>query len=66
MVACSDDDFSKSNGIVRYCTLVLGFLIIVRRCSDEKCKINLMILCIGCLLCSVAEIWHFLRGHFSR
>ena len=42
-----------------YCTLVLGFFIIVGRCSAETCKINLMLQCIGCLLCSVAEIEQF-------
>ena len=34
--------------------------IIVRGCSDETCKINLMVQCMGCLLCSVAEITFFL------
>ena len=37
------------------------FFIIVRWCSAETCKINLMVQCIGCLLCSVAEIWFFAR-----
>ena len=37
------------------------FFIIVRWCSAKTCKINLMVQCIGCLLCSVAEIWNFWR-----
>ena len=32
------------------------FFIIVRWCSAETCKINLMVQYIGCLLCSVAEM----------
>ena len=37
---------------VKATVLYTCFFIIVRWCSAETCKINLMVQCIGCLLCS--------------
>ena len=41
---------------VKATVLYTCLFIIVRGCSAETCKINLMVQCMGCLLCSVAEI----------
>ena len=49
---------------VKATVLYTCFFIIVRWCSAETCKINLMVQCIGCLLCSVAEI-HLIAVEWS-
>ena len=50
---------------VKATVLYTCFFIIVHWCSAETCKINLIVRCIGCLLCSVAEICSLGLVHYA-